>query len=56
MLAAAVLAGVETARGHSYQLSSGIAITVIGVATAAGSRWWRRACGGRAAGRGRRPC
>jgi hypothetical protein len=36
VLAAAVLAGVETARGHSYQLSSGIAITALGVATAAG--------------------
>jgi hypothetical protein len=36
VLAAAVLAGVDTARGRSYQLSSGIAITLIGVATAAG--------------------
>lgn len=35
VLAAAVLAGVETARGHSYQTSSGIAITALGVATAA---------------------
>jgi hypothetical protein len=35
VLAAAILAGVETGRGHSYQLSSGIAITVIGVVTAA---------------------
>jgi hypothetical protein len=34
VLAAAVLAGVETGRGHSYQLSSGIAITIIGVVTA----------------------
>jgi hypothetical protein len=31
---AAVLAGVDTGAGKSYQLSSGIAITVIGVATA----------------------
>jgi hypothetical protein len=36
VLAAAVLAGVATSEGHSYQLSSGIAITIIGVATAAG--------------------
>ena len=36
VLAAAVLAGVATGEGHSYQLSSGIAITIIGVATAAG--------------------
>jgi hypothetical protein len=36
VLAAAALAGVETGQGHSYQLSSGIAITVIGVAAAAG--------------------
>jgi hypothetical protein len=35
VLAAAVLAGIDTGRGRSYQLSSGIAITVIGVATAA---------------------
>jgi hypothetical protein len=31
---AAILAGVDTGRGRSYQLSSGIAITVIGLATA----------------------
>lgn len=31
---AAVLAGVDTGRGRAYQLSSGIAITVIGLATA----------------------
>ena len=31
---AAVLAAVDTSRGRSYQLSSGIAITVIGLATA----------------------
>ena len=36
VLAAAVLAGVAASEGHSYQLSSGIAITIIGVATAAG--------------------
>jgi hypothetical protein len=35
VLVAAVLAGIDTGRGRSYQLSSGIAITVIGVATAA---------------------
>jgi hypothetical protein len=33
---AAVLAGVDTGSGQAYQLSSGIAITVIGLATAAG--------------------
>jgi hypothetical protein len=31
---AAVLAGLDTGRGQSYQLSSGIAITVIGLAAA----------------------
>jgi hypothetical protein len=36
VLVAALLAGVATAEGHSYQLSSGIAISIIGVATAAG--------------------
>jgi hypothetical protein len=36
VLVAAVLAGVATAAGRSYQASSGIAITVIGVAGAAG--------------------
>ena len=35
VLVAAVLAGIATAAGRSYQLSSGIAITVIGVASAA---------------------
>jgi hypothetical protein len=35
VLAAAVLAGLATAAGRSYQLSSGIAITIIGVASAA---------------------
>jgi hypothetical protein len=47
VLIAALLAGVATAEGHSYQLSSGIAISIIGVATAAGlgliSRGLRRA-------------
>jgi hypothetical protein len=31
---AAILAGIDTARGQSYQLSSGIAITVLGLVTA----------------------
>jgi hypothetical protein len=35
VLAAAVLAGVDTAAGRSYQQGSGIALTVIGVASAA---------------------
>jgi hypothetical protein len=35
VLVAAVFAGVATAAGRSYQLSSGIAITVIGVVCAA---------------------
>jgi hypothetical protein len=34
VLVAAVWAGIATATGHSYQTSSGVAITVIGVATA----------------------
>ena len=34
MAVAAVLAGVDTGSGRAYQLSSGIAITVIGLATA----------------------
>jgi hypothetical protein len=33
--AASVLAGIDTAGGQSYQLASGIALTAIGVATAA---------------------
>jgi hypothetical protein len=52
VLAASVLAGVATANGHSYLRASGIAITLIGVATAialalvaravrAGRRWSR---------------
>ena len=35
VLVAALLAGIDTGQGKSYQLSSGIAITVIGVAVAA---------------------
>jgi hypothetical protein len=35
LLAAAVLAGIDTAAGRSYQQGSGIALTVIGVASAA---------------------
>jgi hypothetical protein len=35
VLVAAVFAGIATGAGRSYQLSSGIAITVIGVACAA---------------------
>jgi hypothetical protein len=36
VLAASVAAGIATANGHSYQLASGVAITIIGVATAIG--------------------
>ena len=36
VLAASVLAGIATATGHSYQRTSGIAITLIGIATAIG--------------------
>jgi hypothetical protein len=35
VLVAAVLAGIDAGQGRSYELSGGIAITVIGVATAA---------------------
>jgi hypothetical protein len=35
VLVAAVLAGIDTGRGQSYELSSGIAITVIGLVMAA---------------------
>src|SRR5215475_5041310 len=35
VLAAAVLAGVDTAAGRSYQMGSGIALTLIGVVSAA---------------------
>jgi hypothetical protein len=52
ILAASTLAAIETASGHSYQRTSGIAITLIGIATAialafvaralrAGRRWSR---------------
>jgi hypothetical protein len=52
LCAATALSGVDTATGHSYQLSSGIALTVIGAATtvalavvarglARGRRWSR---------------
>jgi hypothetical protein len=36
VLAATVLAGIDTAAGRSYQVGSGIALTVIGAACAAG--------------------
>ena len=35
VLAASVLAGVDTATGRSYQQASGIALTLIGLGTAA---------------------
>jgi len=35
VLGASVLAGIDAASGRSYQVSSGIALTVIGIATAA---------------------
>ena len=35
VLAATILAGVDTARGQSYHVNSGIALTVIGVAAVA---------------------
>jgi hypothetical protein len=52
ILAASALAAIATASGHSYQRTSGIAITLIGIATAialafvaralrAGRRWSR---------------
>jgi peptidoglycan/LPS O-acetylase OafA/YrhL len=34
VLVAVVLAGIATASGHSYQTASGVAITIIGLATA----------------------
>lgn len=34
VLVAAILAGIDTASGQSYQLSSGVAITIIGVVMA----------------------
>jgi hypothetical protein len=39
VLAASVLAGVDTAAGKSYQMGSGIALTLIGLATAAALAW-----------------
>ncbi|HSR84307.1 MAG TPA: hypothetical protein VLM11_09010 [Streptosporangiaceae bacterium] len=52
LLVASVLAGIATMNGHSYQRTSGVAITIIGIATAialalvaravrAGRRWSR---------------
>ena len=39
VLAASVLAGMDTAAGQSYQAGSGIALTLIGVGTAAALAW-----------------
>ncbi|MCW2909504.1 MAG: hypothetical protein JWL68_4293 [Actinomycetia bacterium] len=39
VLAASVLAGVDTLAGKSYQMGSGIALTLIGLATAAALAW-----------------
>jgi hypothetical protein len=39
VLVASVLAGVDAANGQSYQLGSGIALTLIGLATAAALVW-----------------
>ncbi len=39
VLAASVLAGVDAATGQSYQQGSGIALTLIGLATAAALAW-----------------
>ena len=39
VLVASVLSGVDTAAGKSYQLGSGIALTIIGVATAGLLAW-----------------
>ena len=39
VLAASVLAGIDTVSGQSYQRGSGIALTVIGLATAAALAW-----------------
>src|SRR5215468_6927851 len=36
VLVATVLAGIDTAAGRSYQVGSGVALTVIGAASAAG--------------------
>ncbi len=52
VLAASVLAGVDTVAGKSYQRGSGIALTLIGLATAAALAWvavgLSRAAGGAA--------
>jgi hypothetical protein len=42
VLAATVLAGVDTASGQSYHVSSGIALTLIGVLAAAALAWIAR--------------
>jgi hypothetical protein len=42
VLAATILAGVDTASGQSYHVNSGIALTVIGVLAAAGLAWIAR--------------
>ena len=39
MLAASVLAGIDTVAGQSYQKGSGIALTLIGLGTAAALAW-----------------
>jgi hypothetical protein len=39
VLAASLLAGVDVAAGKSYQTGSGIALTIIGLVTAAGLAW-----------------
>lgn len=39
VLVASVLSGVDTATGQSYQVGSGIALTIIGVATAGVLAW-----------------
>ncbi len=39
VLVASVLSGVDTAAGKSYQTGSGIALTIIGVATAGALAW-----------------
>jgi carbon starvation protein CstA len=39
VLVASLLAGVDTASGRSYQVGSGVALTLIGVVTAAALAW-----------------
>jgi hypothetical protein len=39
VLVASVLSGVDTAAGKSYELGSGVALTIIGVATAGMLAW-----------------